>query len=131
MKDEKTWKLGEPGAEETILKNARALRELIGLTTKVCGNPFCQYPLDNDKETAAGLICVMHVSDPTYGELCATCRDLRTSISMMNVGLKNPHFFRAASDLDKAARDEEIKKHKRLRDRMGLDDKKDGDHGIT
>lgn len=113
MTPERTWKIGDPGADSVCNKNVRLMDQIADRSEKRCGNPDCRFPIPSNSE--------LNFSAPGFGELCTTCRDLWTALSYTNTRLRNSNYFRAHHDA--WLKDEQAKAQykKDQRRRMGLD----------
>lgn len=91
-------------------KNVHLVERVLEGLVKKCGNPFCKWPIRHvrDRDYTA----------PFYSEICATCHDLYSALTIMNPNLKNTKYFYDAHD----AWVKEIKAHKDKRRTMGLDE---------
>jgi len=103
------WKIGEPGADEVCRKNVKMMDGLFRVFTKKCANEFCQWPISH--------LRINTFAVPGLGDICATCHDLHTAVTFMNIGLTNSQYFRNHHD-DWVREQDEIKKKRR---NMGLD----------
>jgi hypothetical protein len=108
------WKIGEEGANEIVLKNVQMLDGLFRLLTKKCANPYCKWPISSLRLTT--------YAAPNIGDVCATCHDLYSAITFMNLNLANSNYFRNHHEIWKREQDE-IKKKRR---NMGLDEGSNG-----
>lgn len=91
-------------------KNVAMLQSLTDALVKKCSNSFCRWPIKVFHDT--------NYAVPFVGEVCATCHDLHTAISIMNPFLKNGRFFSDAH----FAWTREAEAQKQRRKNMGLDD---------
>jgi hypothetical protein len=103
------WKIGEEGANEIVLKNVQMMDGLFQILTKRCANPFCQWPISH--------LRINTFAAPGVGDICATCHDLYTAITFMNLNLKNSQYFRACHEEWVKEQEERMKKRRN----MGLD----------
>lgn len=102
--------LKRPPLDTTVGKNIHVVQSIMdGLVLK-CANPFCGWPIRVNRE--------QNFSAPFYGEICATCHDLFSAITMLNICLKDPKWFYKAHD----AWVKEVEAIKKSRKNMGLDD---------
>jgi hypothetical protein len=103
------WKIGEPGAAEVCDKNVKMLDGLFLMVTKRCANPYCKWPISALRLTT--------YAAPGIGDICATCHDLYNAITIINLGLKDIHYFRRHHEEWKREQEE----YKKKRRGMGLD----------
>jgi hypothetical protein len=108
------WKIGEDGANEVVLKNVQMLDGLFRLLTKKCANPYCKWPISSIRLTT--------YAAPNIGDVCATCHDLYSAITFMNLNLANSNYFRNHHE----AWVKEQEEIKRKRKNMGLDEGSNG-----
>jgi hypothetical protein len=103
------WKIGEDGANEVVLKNVQMLDGLFRLLTKKCANTYCKWPISSLRINTYAI--------PNVGEVCATCHDIHSSLTFMNLHLLNSNYFRDHHE----AWTKEQEEIKRKRRNMGLD----------
>jgi hypothetical protein len=98
----------------TSEKNVRIMDLLFQRLFRRCANPFCGWPIQvyRDQTYAA----------PFYGEVCATCHDLYTALSITNTQLSSPKWFHNAHDAWVEEETRRKQEYKRKRRDMGLDD---------
>ena len=102
--------LARPLLDTTERKNIHVVQRIMdGLVLK-CANPFCKWPIRVNRD--------QNFSAPFYGEICATCHDLWSAITIMNRGLTNTKYFWNAHD----AWVKEREAFKKSRKNMGLDE---------
>lgn len=106
---EKTF-LERPALDTTERKNVHVVQSIMDGLVKKCGNPFCKWPIRVNREQS--------FSAPYYGDICATCHDLWSAITILNVFLKDPKYFWNAHD----AWVKEVEAVKKSRKNMGLDE---------
>jgi hypothetical protein len=117
MKNERTWKLGEPGAAEVCDKNVRLLDELRARLSKQCGH--CRWPISAIRDETFG--CA------EYGDICKLCHELYGVLTFSNLQLKNTMYFRALHTEWQKKENERKEREKKFRERLGLDgDNEDG-----
>lgn len=102
--------LTRPPLDTTERKNVHIVQSVIDGLVKKCANPFCKWPIRVSRNE--------NFSAPHYGEICATCHNLWSAITIMNVLLKNPKHFWNAHD----AWVKDVEAVKRSRKNMGLDE---------
>lgn len=99
-----------PILDTTERKNVHVVERVLDGLVKKCGNPFCKWPIRHVRDR--------DYSAPFYGEVCATCHDLHSALTIMNPCLKNTKYFYDAHD----AWVKEVKAYKEKRKTMGLDE---------
>lgn len=102
------WKIGEPGADDVVVRNVRMLDALFEVRRKQCGNPFCKYPIS--------ALRLDTFATPDYGDVCATCHGLYGCVTMANGLLKNKSYFRELHFEWKREQEELAKKKKKWMD---------------
>jgi hypothetical protein len=107
-------------AVSTCGKNVRAVDEITSRLVLRCGNPFCRFPLSALRED--------HFATADCGDVCATCNDMHSALTVVNKKLRNWLYFRALHEAWKKEEAEKARNEKRRRDRLGLDDDA---HGAT
>jgi len=102
--------LERPPLDTIERKNVHVIERVLEGLVKKCGDPFCRWPIRHvrDRDYTA----------PFHGEICATCHDLYSALTIMNPFLKNTKYFYDAHD----AWVKEIKAYKEKRKTMGLDE---------
>ena len=103
------WKIGEEGSIEVCKKNTEMMDGLFKMLTKKCANPYCQWPISSLRLTT--------YAAPNIGDVCATCHDLYSAITFMNLNLANSNYFKNHHEIW-LREQEELKKKRRT---MGLD----------
>lgn len=88
------WPLGTKEADHTIDLNCRIMDLLFDRLSKHCNAPGCGWPISVLRE--------QNYEVPEVGEVCATCWDIYSSLTMANKQLKNTLYFRQHHDKWKA-----------------------------
>lgn len=104
------WRIGEEGAAEVCLKNARLMDIVFESLVKHCGNPYCDWMVSAIRSA--------NFSIPEYGDVCATCHDLYTNLSFMNLHLRNGKYFQKLHE--DWLKNQNSKNDKQRRDKLGL-----------
>ena len=82
--------ISNPPKDTVERRNTLILQLLSDRLTKRCANKFCEWPIQALRE--------QNFSVPFIGEVCATCHDMYTAISIMNPFLKMGRHFHNAHD---------------------------------
>ncbi len=105
------WKVGEPGSEAVIERNLRLMDMVFDRLIKKCGNPFCLWPISVMRDA--------NFATPEHGDVCATCHDLYSALTMANTKLLRTNYFRDAHN--QWIQENDPNKNKERRKRLGLD----------
>jgi hypothetical protein len=100
-------------AQSPEVKHVRFCDGIFTRLVKRCANPFCKWPIAYGRE--------MNYSAPYYGEICSTCHDMYSALSITNPKLRNPRYFHGLSDQWMADEEKRKKDEKNRRNRLGLD----------
>lgn len=114
MRPERTWRIGDPGADSVCHKNLRFMDQMFDRLEKRCAVPDCGFPIKSTTDTA--------VFVPGLGEVCKTCHEMYTALTFMNTLLHDPHYFKKAHDKWVEEEQANKKKDQERRRRLGLDD---------
>jgi hypothetical protein len=85
MANKTEWRIGEEGANEVCRKNARLMEMIFDSLVTPCGNPYCNWKVSSIRSR--------NFTVPEYGDVCATCHDLYTNLTMMNLRLTDTMYF--------------------------------------
>lgn len=97
----------------TLDKNARALEGLFALRKRHCANPFCHWMLDDER---------VEYHAYGFGDVCAVCHSMFQAVGVLNLGLRDSHYFKLAHEKWKKEQESAAKLAKERKKRMGMDE---------
>lgn len=104
----KTWKIGDPGADEVCWKNTRLMDEVFGKLHKKCAVPDCNYPISS--------LRVENFIVTDVGEVCTVCHDMYASLIFINKQLVDRDYYLKHHVQWRKENEEQIRKRKRWGD---------------